>query len=238
MPKRNRQSLKASFRHGSRPTELDFENLIDSTLNLLDDGLRKEPDSGLMLAPEPGKSAVLSVCRQAGDERALWEISLNHQTNCLSVGLRGRPLVNMNTDGTLTLGDGQGAVVIDGTLHTVSRRGVFAQGEVPADGRWHSITGELEGCWALEIVAGCGRKNTGKHGLVVATAVHCFGARARIRKISSYFGVHGHRIRLRWAKRNYACVLQVRTSFDYGEEIVIRYHIARLWDEPFMESYR
>ncbi len=235
MPKRNRQSLKAAFRQGKRPTELDFENLVDSALNLLDDGLRKDPDAGLMLAPEAGKSAVLSVCRRSGDERALWEVALDEQTGSLSVGLHGRPLLTMNTDGTVTLGNEGGAVAIDGTLYAVSRRGTFAQGEVPADGRWHNISGELEGCWALEIVAGCGRKNTGRHSLVVATAIHCFGARPRIGKISSHYGVHGHRIRLRWVRNGFACTLQARTSFNLGDGIMIRYHIARLWDEPFME---
>ncbi len=235
MPKRNRQSLKASFRQGNRPSELDFENLIDSTMNLLEDGLRKEPHAGLMLAPEPGKSAVLSVCRQSSDEQALWQVSLDQDTGCLSVGLRGRPLAVMNIDGTVTLGEYGGAVVMKGTLQAASRRGAFAQGEVPANGRWQDITEELEGCWALEVVAGCGRKNTGKHSLIVADAVHCFGARPKIRKISSHYGIRGHRIRLRWVKRGYACVLQVRTSFNYGSDIRIRYHIARLWDEPFME---
>ncbi len=235
MPKRNRQTLKASFRDGARPAGLDFENLIDSTLNLLDDGLRKEPDAGLILAPEPGKSVVLSVCREAGDGQGLWEVALDEETGSLSIGSRGRRLAVMGVDGTVSLGDAGGDVVLNGTLSTTSRRGVFADGKVPADGRWHDITGELEGCWALEVVAGCGRKNTGKHSLMVATAVHCFGARPRIAKVSSHYGIRGHRIRLRWAKKGYACVLQARTSFDYGDGIDIRYHITRLWDEPYME---
>ncbi len=235
MPKRNRESLKASFRQGHRPTELDFENLIDSALNLLDDGLRKEAEAGLMLAPEPGKNAVMSICREAGDEQALWEFTLDAETDSLSVGLCGRPLAVMGVDGTVTLGDAEGKVAFNGTVHAVSRRGAFAQGEVPADGHWQDITDELEGCWALEVVAGCGRKNTGKHSLTVATALHCFGARPRIRKISSHYGIRGHRIRLRWVKKGYACVLQARTAFNYGEDFRIRYHIARLWDEPLME---
>ncbi len=235
MPKRNRQSLKASFRRGNRPSELDFENLIDSTMNLLDDGLCKEPDTGLMLAPEAGKSAVLSVCRESGDEEALWEFALDAETHSLSVGLRGRPLVVMNVDGTMELGEAESSVKLNGTLNTASRRGTFVEGEVPADGHWHDLTDELEGCWALEVVAGCGRRNTGKHSLTVATAVHCFGARPVISKTSSHYGVRGHRIRLRWVKKGYACTLQARTAFDYGDEIAIRYHISRLWDEPFME---
>ncbi len=235
MPKRNRQSLKASFRKGNRPSELDFENLIDSTMNLLDDGLRKESDTGLMLAPEQGKSVVLSVCRESSDEEALWEFSLDAATHSLSVGLRGQPFVVMNVDGTVELGKSEGGVILKGTLNTASRRGNFAEGEVPADGHWHDITDELEGCWALEIVAGCGRRNTGKHSLTVATAVHCFGARPVISRISSHYGVRGHRIRLRWVKKGYACILQARTSFDYSDGIAIHYHISRLWDEPFME---
>ncbi len=236
MARRNRQSLKASFKQGTRPTEFDFENLIDSGVNILDDGLCKDPEGGLMLAPDAGKSVVMSVCRESGDEQPLWEFSLDSETHALSVGLRGRPLAVMGVDGTVSLGDGQGTILLNGTLHTSSRCGAFCCGDVPADGRWHDLTEELEGCWALEVVAGCGRRNTGKHSLVVATAVHCFGARPKIARVASHYGIRGHRIRLRWVKRgNYACVLQARTVFDYGAEIRIRYHIARLWDEPYNE---
>lgn len=47
----NRSTLKGFFQKGKVPTEAHFTNLIDSTLNKLDDGIAKTVEHGLKLAP-------------------------------------------------------------------------------------------------------------------------------------------------------------------------------------------
>ncbi|MCD8261998.1 MAG: hypothetical protein LUD15_11360 [Bacteroides sp.] len=59
------------------------------------------------------------------------------------------------------------------------------------------MTEWLEGVYALEVVAAAGRRNSGKHAILVATATHCFGARSRIRYTRSYYGLSIHRLSLR-----------------------------------------
>ncbi|MCC8019258.1 MAG: hypothetical protein LIO85_05740 [Rikenellaceae bacterium] len=238
MPVRNRQTLKQYFGKGHKPTQADFENLIDSAVNILDDGISKDARQGLRLVPVEGNATVLSVYRRPEDEIPAWEISLDSRTGSLAVGRGGEgdsPTAVLHADGNIEIGHTDAVVTVPGTVASAGRRGAFAAGEVPADGRWHDLTAPLGGCWALEIAAGCGVKNTGRHAVVVATATHCFGARPRIRRTASHFGMRGNKIRLRWKKEGFACILQARTVFNYGPATGIRYHISRLWDPGYDE---
>jgi len=240
MPKRNRKTLKESFRQGRKPTQQDFENLIDSAINILDDGLSKRADTGIGLAPLQGNETVMSVYREPGDDKAAWEIAVDNRTGNLKIGKYSEagiiPLLTLRTDGHIELGDTNGQIHLSNQLNMPGRKGSFIQDHVPADGKWHDITSDLEGCWALEVVAGAGRRHTGKHALLVATAIHCFGKQARIHKTQSYYGSYGNKLKLRWKKNGFKCKLQVRSQFSYGDDIQINYHISRLWDREFNEE--
>jgi len=239
VPKRNRKTLKESFRQGRKPTQQDFENLIDSSINILDDGLSKRADTGIGLAPLQGNETVMSVYREPGDDKAVWEIAVDATTGNLKIGRHTdngiSPLLTLRTDGHIELGDQTGEIHLSNQLNIPGRKGSFLQGNVPADGKWHDITPELEGCWALEVVAGAGKRHTGKHAMIVATVMHSFGKRARIRKTGSHYGSYGNKLKLRWIKNGFTCKLQIRTHFDYNDNIQINYHISRLWDNPYNE---
>lgn len=240
MPKRNRKTLKESFRQGRKPSQQDFENLIDSSINILDDGLSKSADTGIGLAPLQGNETIMSIYREPGDEKASWAIAVDAQTGNLKIGKQTdegvTPMLTFRTDGHIELGEATGQTHLSNLLNIPGRKGSFLQGQVPANGKWHDISPELEGSWVLEIVAGCGRRHTGKHALIMATAMHCFGKKARIHKTESHYGSFGNKLCLRWVKNQYKCKLQIRTRFDYGDDIQINYHISRLWDAPYNED--
>ncbi len=238
MPKRNRQTLRERYKPGYRISVEDMYDLIDSTINILDDGFSKQPETGIALTPTGGNNSVLSIFRKTGDDLPEWQITIHHDTGDLCVRNpcpEGNiPVAVLKRDGLVELGSEMGGLTVKGKLKMPERIGTFLCGEVPADGRWHDITDPLEGCWALEVVAGCGRRDRGKYALTVATAIHCFGAR-RITQTSSHRGF-GSRIRLKWVKKRGACRLRIKTRFRYGKEALIRYHISKLWDSPFMET--
>lgn len=240
MPKRNRKTLKESFRQGRKPTQQDFENLIDSTINILDDGLSKRADTGIGLAPLQGNETVMSIYREPGDDKAAWQIAVDTRTGNLKIGQHTEngitSLLTLRTDGHLELGEASGQIHIANQLNMPGRKGSFRQDHIPADGKWHDITEDLEGCWALEVVAGAGKRHTGKHAILVATAIHCFGKRPKIHKTQSHYGSFGNKLNLRWVKNGFKCKLQLRSRFDYGEDIQIHYHISRLWDRPYNEE--
>jgi hypothetical protein len=236
MPRRNRQTLKKSFRHGKRPSQEDFENLIDSTVNILDDGFSKSPETGMGLAPLLEHGSVLSVFKETSDAKPQWELVINQGRDleiCRCTDAGNIPVVSLKIDGSIVLCETGKATVFGGTVNMPVREGTYYRGSVPADGYWHDITGELEGNVALEVAAAAGKQHSGKHAIVVATAIACFGAHTKIRKTRSYYGMYGYKICLRWKKiRNrFKAKLQMKTIFQYGDNTQIQYHITSLWND-------
>lgn len=234
MPKRTRDTLRESFKQGKRPTEQDFENLIDSTMNILDDGFSKSPETGMGLAPLLEKGTILSVFRKTSDSKPQWEIAIEQQEGNLEIRKhqddKTIPVLTMKTDGSVLYGEEGKNSVFGGSVTIPVREGVYSQ-SVPADGKWHDITGDLDGCQALEIVAVAGRKNSGKHAVLMAFATTCFGENSKIKKIRSYYGQYGYKICIRWIKSENdenQCRLQLKSKFHYGDEMKIDSHITSL----------
>lgn len=245
MAKRNRDTLKNYFKSGVRPSEQAFGDLIDSSLNRLDDGFSGSPGTGIELSPLTDNGVVLSTYRTPKDEKPVWEMAIQKESGDLQI----RQCENSeNPVSKLTLKNKDdedsktGDVVFDGTIHSPGRKGSYIADKVPADGKWHDLLGKdsdlIEGCWAFEIVAGCGgERGKGKYALLVAIAVHCYGSRPRIKKVASNFGVFGNRLCLRWVKVKdmNTCKLQMKTFFDYRDGTMIKYQISKLWDNPTFE---
>lgn len=242
MARRNRDTLKDYFRRGKRPDEQAFADLIDSSLNTLDDGFNHSSQIGVGLTPMSEEGVVISTYRNPEDAQAIWEIAVDRKSGDLQIRRR----IEMVSNPVLTLkyhaGESQhdSDIVFNGTVHSRGRKGSYKTGKVNADGKWHDILSQAdrmdEGCWAFEIVAGCGERNKGRYALLVATAMHCFGSRPKIRKIRSTFGIWGNKICLRWVKEKdrFSCKLQIKTYFKYGEGTEIDYQIMSLWDNPEM----
>jgi hypothetical protein len=241
MPKRNRKTLKENFKNGRKPSEQDFENLIDSAINILDDGLSKNIENGISLAPLLGNETVMSIFRESVDDKPIWKIAVDNENGNLKIGKFENekiiPFLTLNLNKKVEFGAEISEIKFNSQLNFPSRKGSFLSGKILANGKWQDISEELEGCWMLEIVAGCGKRHTGKHSLLIATATHCFGKKAKIKKIRSYYGSFGNQICLRWRKNknNFSAKLQMKTIFNYGENVQINYHISKLWDNPFME---
>ena len=243
--RRNRDTLKEYFKNGSRPTESAFRDLIDSMLNTLDDGFSSSPQIGIGLAPQTDKGVVISTFLKPGDIHPIWEIALNSANKDLIIRRRDgdtapQPAITIKYEDDRLAGQHGGDVVVNGLVHSIGRKGAFATGHVPADGKWHDLLNEKqvghEGCWMFEVAAGCGHHNKGRYALLSALAMHCFGSKRRIRRTRSYYGLFGNRICIRWVKvkGSFACRLQLKTLFKYDEGVMIEYHISSLWDNPKM----
>ena len=237
---RNRDTLKKKFSEGQRPTEEDFSNLIDSTVNILDDGFSKNSSMGIKLAPLSEKEGTVMTFLQDGNNELIrWEIAvIDHKDLRISMvnGEKHQPLLLLKDNGDIELGSETTHVELTGNVRMKSRSGELAKA-VDANGKWQDITGFMEGVCAFEVVVACGKRHTGKHAVLVATATHCFGSRPKIRKVSSHYGSFMNRVKLRWVKNDTACKLQVRTVSNFGSGVKIHCHLARLWDDPLMEKH-
>lgn len=239
MAKTNRETLKGYFGSGKIPTGRHFEDLVDSMLNIVDDGMNKSAGNGLQLSPLEENGAVLEFFGNILDETPLWKVQVDRKNGCMQIQKGGdnEPLLTLYPDNRVVL---PGNLELAGTIKANGFAGGHHSGVLPADGQWHDITleagGEPPGCRAYHVVAGCGKKGKGKYALLEATALHCHGRNRRIRGVQSWFGIHFNRLHLRWNRQCDTWRLQIRTRCDYGEEAKIRFQVAELWQDYYFTS--
>lgn len=235
MGRTNRNTLKEYFKRGKMPDQGHFCELIDSTLNIADDGIEKTPDDGLCLAPLKKNGPVLGIFKNIQDHEAAWKISLDTDGHLLiRQEEEEEPMISLSPDGKIVLGQPHTDIEINGTLSARRFDGQL-KGEFPADGEWHTLPVPTEGCRAYRIMAGCGKTKSGQYALAEALAMHCYGKHRKIKTTQSWFGSFFNKIKFRWFGYGQKCKLQIRTNRDYGEDIYIVYQLIDLWGDPKMD---
>jgi len=268
MKNRPRKELKARFAEGSMPSVSDFDMLIDSTMNINDDGIETSPTRGLCLTQMNGEARRLLSFYRQGMARA-WAMGLDAAGRSMAFevaapgGAEEPQQTQAGNSAVLTLvapggGDAEalapgGAASrmaarvgvnkrtpsceldVHGTIASDARRGVEGP-RAWADAEWHTIRAGLDGCVALEVVAGTGKEGSGKYALMHAFALKAFDAKGDISYHRTHYGARRHRLELRWLQQRGSreFELQVKVHCHYGEGVAIRYHITELWDDPLM----
>lgn len=244
----NRLTLKNFFKKGSVPTEVHFSNLIDSTINKIDDGFSKTVEDGLKLTPGSENGRLISFydgVKDLDSKSSAWNITVNptEASKGLSIGEKadnGR--VYLQEGGNVGVGNLSPKFDLDvnGNFASNARIGTYNEvSKVPADGEWHILLDELEGCQAFELVAKAqGVKKRGKYAIVHAIAVSTHGnLGSKINTTQAFYGWFWHRIKFRWKKTNEGKYrLEVRTVGHYGmdkenEVVNISCHVTSLWDK-------
>ena len=258
MSRRNRSTLKHFFREGALPTADEFGDLIDSTVNQIDEGFDRSAEDGLKIASLDVYDSLVSFYRGSVDADALWSIGYDGEQDRLlfkKLGPDGKrsTVLALSPDGRLGVNVREPAFALDvgGAVRSEGRLGASdARRPAMADGEWHDITGELTGCQALEIMAGAGKQKSGRYALMHATALNTFNPsglfgnflyrKKRIRCQHAYYSARGNRLQLRWLGTDRTYRLQLRTRCDYAgkneEAIRIQYHITRLWFDSAMKG--
>ena len=250
MAKKNRNTLKAYFTNGSLPTEHQFTDLIDSTLNVIDEGFDKTAEQGFKVAQLGNTGYLISFFENIAVKKPLWSLKVDLNSKSLSFEASSASDRTSQQDAVQALSlapEGRVGVRktnpdfeldVDGTVASRGRIGRAGEREAPADGQWHDITGVLEGCHAFEIMAGVGAKGTGKYALLHAFAMNTFSGKSSITPHHAHYGSRCSRIRLRWIKENDSRKyrLQLKTGCPYGDGIKVKYYLTRLWFDHFMEG--
>ena len=265
MTKRNRDTLKKRFGEGEMPSANDFEDLIESVLNIHDDGIAHTERDGLRLTQISGANRVLSLYGAVEEQTAVWALGLDQHRESLTLdvsrrsGGRDDGRIDPDDDGggyavlTLYAPDGPelGARVgintetprceldVDGYVASAGRLGEQGKHEALADAEWHPIAGPFQGCTALEIVAGAGKRDSGKYALMHAFALRTFDAKGEFTYHQAHYGSRRHRMQLRWVDDsqipgNYT--LEIRVNCAYGPDTWIQYHVTSLWQDAMMSG--
>lgn len=252
MPRRRRSTLKHFFRKGALPSADQFGDLIDSMVNQVDDGFDKSESNGLEISTLGAHDSLISFFRRSRSQRALWTIGYDEDRDkLLFKKLDDQPgtVLSLSPEGKVGINrkDPLHQLDVDGFIRAKGRIGVAAsERAVAADGRWHDITETLTGCHALEVIAGVGKRKTGRYALLHAIAMNAYNPtgwlfnllkrKNRIRCHHAYYNARVDKLQLRWDGRERNYRLQLRTRCHYGDGVVVRYFVTRLWADAGMES--
>ena len=245
MAKKNRNSLKNAFREGAQPSAESFADLIDSALNVVDDGFDKSDEDGFKVAQLGKTGKLISFFENISVRRPSWFIRLGRGNKQLILGSESdKPVLALTTeqDGEqertrvgVNKTDPAHELDVDGVVAATGRIG--AQGRsVKADGLWHDITEVLDGCRAFEVMAGVGDKENGRYALVHAFALNAFNRKSHVTCHQSHYGSRCDQIDLRWVGETHAYSLQIRTRCAYGANVEIQFFLTDLWFDPFMRG--
>ncbi len=243
-----RESLKSLFSNGSKPDESNFESLIDSFVNRLDDGFSKTKEDGLIVVPDQETSdKLISFYKLIDDDNPEWSMSLDINDkgkglNFVEVGANGvddsRLYLKKGGNIGISTKEPKTKLDVNGILGTKSRVGTYKIDSIPADGVWHDVLTGLNGCHAFEIMAYVGKEKSGKYALMHANALSTFGkSRNKIRKTQAHFGWWWNKISIRWTGSTFDYGLQMKTRTDYGKNQNIKFCISTLWDNDIMSLF-
>lgn len=269
MTKRNRKTLTDNFAAGKLPTQAAFGDLIDSMVNIVDDGFDKSALDGMKVAQLDNNSKLISFYDEITVKVPIWSVGFSmpgygggaqsyknlnfYYGNNKDTGLTLASIPQNETgeaqsvEGNIRVGinnsspehelDVGGTIVSDGRIGREGRRGH----EVRADGKWHAIRTELDGCQAFEVMAGIGKKHSGRYALLHAFALNTFNSKkGNITYHQAHYSSRCDQIDLRWVgdPHNYSLEMRTRCSFELNatEELYIRYFVTQLWFDPFMEN--
>ncbi len=257
---KTRAQIKEYFKNGMLPSENDFSDLINSMVNVKDDGFSKSDLDGLKLYSVDSKRFITfynglnelksylvvdhdnkdndpSLKFQGGQIHTGDENTIN-QDNENSTEKLDKKSFFFHLDGKLGIGkrsDKNLNLDVDGNIGMKGRIGTFKSGTIDADKKWYTIIDNLNSCQAFEIVARTGKAGTGKFAMIHAIALSTYGkSKNKIRKTSAYYGPFWNKLNLRWAGETNNYRLEMRSNSNYTDgngKVKIYYSVTSLWDE-------
>lgn len=241
MAKKNRKTLKNYFGKGRMPSESHFGDLIDSTLNVIDEGFDKSAKDGFKIAQLGDSGKLLSFFENITVKSALWSIRIDTGTGNLNFDAENKKnILTLSPEGNVGINkkNPEFELDVEGVVASKGRIG-SKQGSIPADGKWHDIIDELDGCQAFEVMSGVGgEKKAGKYALLHAFALNTFNAKGKIICHQSHYGSRCNRLQLRWSGKMNSYSLQLRTGYCFDDGVLAKYYITKLWFDPFMDESR
>jgi hypothetical protein len=241
----NRQTLKNYFKKGGFAKEKHFIDLIDSSLNSVDDGISKTPDHGLKLSPLKERSKLISFFNRITQKVSDYSINLN-SNNAEGLSINNSDdssIIKFNRKGQVGINTNSPNynLEVNGSIGVKTQVGLYKKGRVPADGNWHYILSNLDGISMFEVTAKAeGKIGKGFYAVSHALALSAFGGRRsrnKIRTTNAYYESYFRRLSFRWVGDLNSYGLQVRTRTNYGidaeskENYTIKYNIMNLLED-------
>lgn len=241
----NRQTLKNYFKKGGFATEKHFVDLIDSSLNVVDDGISIQREQGLKLNPIGFSTKLISFFKKSTQKSPEFSIELD-QANAPGLSIQSeddKSIIKVRKEGLVGINtlDPKYTLDVNGTVGMKSKVGTHAIGSVPGDGSWHSILTNLDGINGYEITANIkGKPGSGRYSIAHTIALSTFGGRSSKNKINTTVASYGsffYKISFRWYGDIYNYELQARTTRHFGinektgSPFLLSFNIIKLFSE-------
>ena len=241
----NRQTLKNYFQKGGFATEKHFVDLIDSSLNMIDDGISINQKHGFKLNPMGYSNRLMSYFKKATQKEPDFSVNLNQDNiEGLSINDReGAPLLKFDQNKRIGVHTNEPRFDFDvkGVLGVDSKSGSYVVGEGEGDGNWQTVMANLDGINGFEVVAFIkGKLGSGRYAMAHAIALSTFGGRSsrnKIKNTHAYYGSFLNRLSFRWVGEMHNYELQVRTRRHYGvneldgQPYKIKFNVSRFFSE-------
>lgn len=264
MERKGRDDLKDSFSRGSLPTAAHFRQLIDSMLNLVDDDFQKlllqmggplqlhvnnkEMDEKEVLIEffkriedTQGKSAWQFVLSKSKDNRQdVLELLNEERDVVIKISQNGEISINASR---LHLGGRVFQAESIGSLKSANN-----EHAVPANGKWHPILENQQGCQMFEVIACAGNQSSreNNYSMIKSTVSlipvnngifsFLFPDKSTIESVRSYSGSRRNKMDLKWVRDGKRAQLMIRTRCDFKGNLMIHYRIKRVWANELMYS--
>ena len=253
MAKQNRNTLKNYFKKGALPSQEQFGDLIDSSLNMVDEGFTGTPPNGVHITTQGDHDSLLTFFRGKNPEHPKWALGFQGEADRLHLfpatkGDTPAAAFTVTPDGQVGVKQDNPAWQLDvnGVVGAKGRIGVHLPDEatVRADGGWKAITPMLTGCNAFEVIAGVGKPNQGRYALMHAIALNVHNPagilfnflnwKKRISYSHAYYLARRDMLKLHWEGSSDGYRLMIKSNSDYQDDVRIRYFITQLWFDPKM----
>ncbi len=252
MALKNKETLKNYFKKGGVVSEKHFIDLIDSSMNVIDDGIDIDPENGLKLNPLGIFSRVISFFRKKSQKRPDFSLNTNFK-NKEGLSFNGKsdnPILKISNENKVGVNtnDPNYDLDVNGIIGARARVGTYSKGSVPADGKWHKIINNLDGINAFEVIAhASGSVNSGYYSISHVIVLSTFGGPFSKNSIKNYQNsnwstffdrlfLNKKVIKFRWSGSLHDYNLEVKTSGDWNinpetnEPYQIHYNVTKLID--------
>ncbi len=256
MPILGRDGLKTRFKNNIGLEA--YKALIESTVNLKDDGLEKNEKDGLKLTLTGSSKKLLSFYERMKDSPS-WSISLNpdNQEGLSFNEGSDLPRIFLKEGGNMGIDTSDPRYTLDvaGLVAMEGRVGNFAQGHADADGKWHSIIDRQDGCKAFEVMAHINDEDGKRFALTHAIILISKGVKGTRRQIKSaqagsrwLWGRFFNKIVFAWKLNKeasedgpeyYDLMIKTRTHYglDNDKPKQVFYRVTKLWDKEFENDH-
>ena len=235
-----------------------FEHLVDSALNIKDDGIAINREFGLALSPKGADKKLLSFFEKISDKsEPLWSFRLDteSETDGFTIQEAGKTRLFLQNGGKVGINTERPRYALDvnGMVSALGFVGSYAKGTIFADGKWHAIPAMkgLKGCVAFEIFAHINDEGDRRFALTRATMMlsHSKGGfkyqMDSVQSGSSWlWGKFWNRIKFKWVQEQdpgpdgevqYSVHVKSRGHYGMkgGQAKKIFYRVKLLWDKKF-----